>query len=359
MKKSTKWVFVAAIVLCFAGWGIYNLTPQVNEDLKEAPGKGGRKPGGRELNVRGVVMKEQSLTDGLFVSGSVIPDEQVDLSFETSGKITAIYFREGARVAKGQLLAKINDAPLQAELRRLEAQLKLFQDRMYRQNALLEKEAVSQEAFQEAQTNLATLQAEIDMVKAKIAQTELRAPFDGVLGLREVSQGTYASPTTTVAKLTKTNPLKIEFAVPERYAGMLMPGNELKFSVEGDLEERSAKLYATDSHVDSDTRTYTVRALYDNSDGKLVPGRYVNVSLTTQEFDKTIAVPSQAIISEMGIDKVFVYHSGKAEPVEITKGLRTDKYVQVLRGLSIGDTVITTGIMQLRVGQKVILDAVE
>ncbi len=359
MNKFVKWGIVGGIAIGLTVIGVNTFVPQVNEDLKEAPGKGGRKPGGRELNVRGVVMKEQSLTDGLFVSGSVIPDEQVDLSFETSGKITAIHFREGARVAKGQLLAKINDAPLQAELRRLEAQLKLFQDRMYRQNALLEKEAVSQEAFQEAQTNLATLQAEIDMVKAKIAQTELRAPFDGVLGLREVSQGTYASPTTTVAKLTKTNPLKIEFAVPERYAGMLVPGNELKFSVEGDLEERSAKLYATDSHVDSDTRTYTVRALYDNSDGKLVPGRYVNVSLTTQEFDKTIAVPSQAIISEMGIDKVFVYHSGKAEPVEITKGLRTDKYVQVLRGLSIGDTVITTGIMQLRVGQKVILDAVE
>lgn len=359
MNKFVKWGIVGGIAIGLTVIGVNTFVPQVNEDLKEAPGKGGRKPGGRKLNVRGVVMKEQSLTDGLFVSGSVIPDEQVDLSFETSGKITAIHFREGARVAKGQLLAKINDAPLQAELRRLEAQLKLFQDRMYRQNALLEKEAVSQEAFQEAQTNLATLQAEIDMVKAKIAQTELRAPFDGVLGLREVSQGTYASPTTTVAKLTKTNPLKIEFAVPERYAGMLMPGNELKFSVEGDLEERSAKLYATDSHVDSDTRTYTVRALYDNSDGKLVPGRYVNVSLTTQEFDKTIAVPSQAIISEMGIDKVFVYHSGKAEPVEITKGLRTDKYVQVLRGLSIGDTVITTGIMQLRVGQKVILDAVE
>lgn len=359
MNKYVKWGIVGGIAIGLTVIGVNTFVPQVNEDLKEAPGKGDRKPGGKELNVRGVVMKEQSLTDGLFVSGSVIPDEQVDLSFETSGKITAIYFREGARVAKGQLLAKINDAPLQAELRRLEAQLKLFQDRMYRQNALLEKEAVSKEAFQEAQTNLATLQAEIDMVKAKIAQTELRAPFDGVLGLREVSQGTYASPTTTVAKLTKTNPLKIEFAVPERYAGMLMPGNELKFSVEGDLEDRSAKLYATDSHVDSDTRTYTVRALYDNSDGKLVPGRYVNVSLTTQEFDKAIAVPSQAIISEMGIDKVFVYHNGKAEPVEITKGLRTDKYVQVLRGLSIGDTVITTGIMQLRVGQKVILDAVE
>lgn len=339
--------------------GINTFVPKVNDELKDAPGKSASPRAGRELNVRGVVLQERALTDALSVSGSIIPDEQVDLSFETSGKITAIYFREGARVGKGELLAKINDAPLQAELSKLEAQLKLYKDRMYRQNALLEKEAVSKEAFQEAQTNLATLNAEIDMVKAKIAQTELRAPFDGVLGLREVSLGTYASPSTTIARLTKTNPLKVEISVPERYAGTLKAGNELKFTVEGDLEERSARLYATDSHVDSETRTYTVRALYDNSDGKLVPGRYVSVTLTTQEYDKTIAVPSQAIISEMGIDKVFVYRNGIAEPVEITKGLRTEKYVQVLRGLSVGDTVITTGTMQLRVGQKVVLDAVE
>lgn len=359
MNKFVKWGIVGGVAIGLTVIGVNTFVPQVNEELKDVPEKGGGKRGGKPLNVRGVVMKERMLTDELFVSGSIIPDEEVDLSFETSGKITDIYFREGARVTKGELLAKINDAPLQAELCRLEAQLKLYQDRLYRQNALLEKEAVSQEAFQEAQTNLATLQAEIDMVKAKIAQTELRAPFDGVLGLREVSQGTYASPTTTIAKLTKTNPLKVEFAVPERYAGMLEPGNELTFTVEGDLETRSAKVYATDSHVDSDTRTYTVRALYNNADGSLVPGRYVNVSLTTQEFDNTIAVPSQSVISEMGKDKVFVCRNGKAEAVEITKGLRNEKYVQVLRGLSVGDTVITTGTMQLRVGQKVLLDAVE
>ncbi len=355
MNKFVKWGIVGAIAVGFTFIGVNTFMPHVNEDLKEAPVKSAGKRN-QMLNVKAVVMKEQSLTDQLYVSGSIIPDEEVSLSFETSGKITDIFFREGARVTKGELLAKINDAPLQAELRKLESQLRLFQDRMYRQNALLEKEAVSKEAFQEAQTNLATLQAEIDMVKAKIAQTELRAPFDGVLGLREVSVGTYASPTTSVARLTKTNPLKIEFAVPERYAGVLKAGNALVFTVEGDLEERKAKVYATDSHVDMGTRTYTVRALYDNADGKLVPGRYVNVGLTTREYDRTLAVPSQAIVSEMGIDKVFVCRNGVAVPVEITKGLRTDAYVQVLRGLAVGDTVITTGTMQLRTGQRVVID---
>jgi membrane fusion protein (multidrug efflux system) len=114
-------------------------------------------------------------------------------------------------------------------------------------------------------------------------------------------------------------------------------------------------VYAFDSRVDCETRTYAVRALYDNADGKLVPGRYVNVNLTTRHYDKTLAVPSEAIVSEMGIDKVFVCRNGKAEPVEITKGLRTDAQVQVLRGLAIGDTVITSGTMQLRAGQSVIV----
>ena len=354
MNKFIKWGIIAIIIAVLAVMGIRTFTPKVNEEIKETPATKGKQS--RELNVKAVVLSPTTISDEFFVSGSIIPDEEVDLSFETSGKIIDIFFKEGTRVSKGDLLAKINDAPLQAELKKLEAQLKLYTDRMYRQNALLEKEAVSQEAFQEAETNLATLQAEIDKVVANIEQTELRAPFDGIIGLRQVSQGTYASPTTTIARLTKTNPLKIDFAVPERYAGTLKAGTALTFTVEGDLNEKKAKIYALDSYVNSDTRTFSVRALYDNSDGKLYPGRYVSIALTTQTFENTLAVPSQAIISEMGIDKVFLYKSGKALPFEIKKGVRTESLVQVLEGINPGDTVITTGTMQLRTGQKVILD---
>ena len=132
----------------------------------------------------------------------------------------------------------------------------------------------------------------------------------------------------------------------------------MTFTVEGDLKEKRAEIYAVDSHVNSETRTFSVRALYDNSDGRLYPGRYVSVALTTQTFEKTLAIPSQALVSEMGIDKVFLYKSGKAVPVEIKKGVRTESLVQVIEGLAAGDTVITTGTMQLRTGQKVILDHV-
>ena len=352
MNKYVKWGIVGIITLGLAGLGAHTFIPRTNEDLKTTPSKIKGKRS-RILDVKAVVLEKQQLSDAISVSGSLMPDEEVNLTFETSGKITDIYFQEGAYVEKGMLLAKINDAPLTAQLHKLEAQLKLKQDRLFRQKALLEKEAVSQESFQEAEANLSTLKAEIEGVKAHIEQTELRAPFSGVIGLREVSTGAFANTSTSIATLTKTNPLKIEFSVPERYAGILKKGAKLEFTTEGDLTSRVASVYATDSHVDPKTRTYTVRALYSNVNGELVPGRYVNVNLTTREYGNTLAVPSEAIVSEMGIDKVFVYHNGKAEPAEITKGLRTEAQVQVLKGLNVGDTVIVSGTMQLRTGMKV------
>ena len=230
---------------------------------------------------------------------------------------------------------------------------------MYRQNALLEKDAVSKEAYEEARTSLATLQADIDLVKANIAQTELRAPFDGIIGLRQVSEGAFASTGTVVATLTRITPLKIEFAVPERYSSSVKSGMGLTFNIEGQLERLDAKIYATESKVDQLTHTFPVRALYSNTDGKLFPGRFTNIHLKTMEISEAIAIPTEAIVPEMGIDKVFMYKGGKAQPVAITKGIRNEARVQVLDGLQYGDTIITSGTMQLRMGLPVTLDEVK
>ena len=358
MNKKVKWGIVALVVLGLAGLGVRNLLPHENEELTQAPQttKSNKK---KVLNVIAEVVRETTLTDGISISGLLLPDEEVSLSFETSGKITAINFEEGSHVREGQLLAKVNDAQLQAQLRKLEVQLKLAEDRVYRQNALLEKEAVSKEAYEQVQTDLAMLKAEIDMVKANIDLTELRAPFDGIIGLRQVSEGAYATPSTIVASLTKISPLKIEFSVPERYAGIVKNGSNLQFTLEGHLNPFNAKVYATESHVDQTTHTFAMRALYPNTDGKLMPGRFANVTLRTQEIDGTIAIPSEAIVPEMGIDKVYLYKSGKAEPVPITKGIRNEARVQVLKGLNVGDTIITSGTLQLRTGLAVTLDEVK
>jgi len=358
MNKPTKWGLVGVIVIGLAGWGIWSQMPKENEELQLADKVktgGGRKA----LNVTAEVIKPRNLTDEIVVTGRLIPDEEVSLSFESSGKIISINFTEGAPVTKGQLLAKVNDGPLQAQLKKLESQLQLAQDRVYRQSALLEKDAVSKEAYEEAQTNLASLKADIDLMKANIAQTELRAPFDGIIGLRQVSEGAYASTGTVVATLTKITPLKIEFAVPERYTNSVKPGMNLTFNVEGELERLNAKIYATESKVDQATHTFPVRARYANPQGKLFPGRFTNIHLKTLEIAEAIAIPTESIVPEMGVDKVFLYKNGKAQPVAITKGIRNEARVQVLQGLSYGDTIITSGTMQLRTGLPVTLDEVK
>lgn len=359
MNKKTKWGIIAIIGIGLAGLAVHTFMPHENKELQEAPTKSAPQARKRTLNVTAEVIKKSSISDGIIITGLLLPDEEVSLSFETSGKITAINFVEGTHVKKGQLLAKVNDAQLQAQLRKLEVQLKLAEDRVYRQNALLEREAVSKEAYEQVQTDLAMLKAEIDMVKANIALTELHAPFDGIIGLRQVSEGTYATPSTIVASLTKISPLKIEFAVPERYAGIVKNGANLSFKVEGHLKPFSAKVYATESYVDPTTHTFAIRALYANNNGQLMPGRFANVDLKTQEFDDAITIPSQAIIPEMGIDKVYLYKSGKAQPVTITKGIRNESRAQILEGLNIGDTIITSGTLQLRTGLSVTLDEVK
>lgn len=358
MNKRVKWGIFVLIGAGLIGLGVHSFYPRENKELEKAP-KSSRGDKKRVLNVIAQIIKEEPLTDGIAISGLLLPDEEVNLSFETSGKITQINFTEGTKVSKGQILAKVNDTPLRAQLKRLQVQLQLANDRVYRQNALLEKEAVSKEAYEQVRTDLAMLNAEMDMVKANIALTELRAPFDGVIGLRQVSEGSYASPSTVIATLTKISPLKIEFAVPERYAGIIKNGTSLSFTIEGQITPMNAQIYATESKVDPATHTFTMRALYANKDGKILPGRFANVNLKTKEIKNAIAIPSEAIVPEMGIDKVFLYKSGKAEPAEIIKGIRTDAKVQVLKGLSIGDTLITSGTLQLRTGLPVTLDHVE
>lgn len=227
MTKRVKWSVTAAIVLMIAGMIAY---PQIksrmkaSKDAAEVVPPAGSQVRKQVLNINAEVLKYQSLTDKTIVTGSTIPDEEVDLSFESSGKIVAIYFTEGTHVKAGDLLAKINDKPLQAELKKLEAQVPLAKDRVYRQHTLLEKDAVSQEAYEQVATEYEKLMADIELVKANIAQTELRAPFDGIIGLRNVSEGAYASPSTVITKLTKISPLKIEFSVPERYSADIKDG---------------------------------------------------------------------------------------------------------------------------------------
>ena len=301
MNKKTKWGIIILVGAGIIGGGIYSQLPKKNDELAAADKVmgGNQKKGKQILNVNAKVIKPQLLTDEFTTTGVLLPDEEVDLSFETSGKIVEINFEEGTPVKKGQLLAKVNEL------------------------------------------------------------TELRAPFDGIIGLRQVSVGTYASPTTVVAKLTKIAPLKVEFSVPERYAKQIKKGTNLNFSVEGKLDAFGAQVYAVESAIDPNLHQFTARALYPNVNHILLPGRYTSVLLKKEEIPDAIAIPTEAIVPEMGKDKVYLYKSGKAEPVDIITGIRTASEVQVIRGLHMGDTIITSGTLQLRTGLVVKLDNID
>ena len=361
MKKNLKWGIIALFSIAIVVGGYWYQRPKVNQEIAGAEAKSGMQSGRAKkvLNVNGKLLRPQKLTDEFVTTGLILPDEEVNLSFETSGKIVDILFTEGTAVRKGQILAKVNDKTLQAQLKKLEAQLGLAQNRVYRQEQLFKKDAASQEAYEEAKTQLATLEADIEAVKVNIELTELHAPFDGIIGLRQVSVGAYANPSTVVAKLTKISPLKIEFSVPERYASQIHKGVNMDFTVEGFQTAFHAQVYAVESAVDKDQHVFTARGLYDNSNHRLLPGQYSSILLKKEEINEALVIPSESIVPEMGMDKVFCYRSGKAIPVEITTGIRTAGEVQVLSGLQFGDTIITSGTLQLRMGLDVSLDIVE
>lgn len=357
MSKKTKIILFSSIAVLLLGIVLFPKYKSllIKGETETVETKKTAQQNRRQLNVNAMVLKPQKLTDIFRTKGQLLPDEEVDLSFEASGKITNIYFKEGTSVKKGTLLARVNDEPLLAELKKLEAQIPLARERVNRQRTLLDKDAVSQEAYQAVTTDMDKLMADIDLVKARIQQTELRAPFDGVIGLRWVSEGAFASNGTVVARLTKISPLKIEFSVNERHANNIKPGTRIGFVIEGDQAVYNANVYAIETTLDEKTLSLKARALYDNPQGKLRPGRSASIEIVLREIDNAIVVPGISIIAEMGRDLAFVYKNGKARQVEIRKGLRTASSVQITEGLNAGDTLLTTGVMQLRDGADVVI----
>lgn len=360
MTKKSKIIVIGSIALLILGMAFF---PQIKQllasddfngaSVQRAPAEGA---GRSELVVNATILQPQTLNNLFRITGVLLPDEEVDLTFESSGKITHIYFQEGTYVQQGTLLAKVNDAPLQAELKKLEAQLPLAEDRLFRQQTLLEKDAISQETYQSVFTQLETLKADIELVKTRIRQTELRAPFGGMIGLRQVSEGAYASPNVVVANLTKISPLKIEFSLTQNFVNRIKPGTDIAFTVENDLEVYNATVYAVESRLDVQTLSLFARARYANTDGRIRPGQSASIRIKLDQIDNAIVIPGISTVKEMGRDITYVYENGKAKEVEIATGMRTSSSVEVVSGLTVGDTLLTTGVMQLRSGMPVRID---
>ena len=360
-KKLIRVSITVILIVILLGIIIY---PKIKPMLKfdsgdktdQQAGAQGIRGAGQALFASGYVIVPTQMYELINGIGTLLPDEEVDLAFETSGKVVGIFFEEGTRVKKGELLAKINDRPLQAQLLKLKAQLKLSEEKEFRQRQLFDRDAISRESYDQVSTELQSLQADIMLIEARIAETELRAPFDGTVGLRMISEGAFTTTQTKIVRLVKISPLKIEFAINERYAGEVAPGFPITFVTNSSSKEFGARVYAVDPKVDINTRTIVARALYPNSNEELKPGSSVSVTALLSKIDNTVSIPTEALIPEMEGEKVFIYKNGKAEQVKVVIGLRTESHIQIKEGLNFGDTLLTSAILQLRQSLPVQLD---
>lgn len=339
-----KNIIYAGLILLFGAFITYRIISNKNKNDNPKDNGGKNKP----MNVTGIIVKTETFDNNLSLSGSLEANEQVEIRSEISGIVEGIYFKEGSNVAKGQLLLKVNDIELRAQLAQAKTRGGLSSENERRAKLLLEKEAISQEEFDVARADYKLAVSQIQLIQAQIAKTSVRAPFSGKIGLRSISPGTYITPSVMVAKLVNISKLKITFSIPEKYANQVRQNTTVSFTVSGSTEKYNAIIYAIEPEVEISTRTLQIRAIADNVNGKLLPGIFANVELPLDIIKDAIVIPSESIIPIQNGKKVFISNNGKAKEIKIKTTARTDSSVLVLSGLKAGDTLITGGMMSLK-----------
>jgi membrane fusion protein (multidrug efflux system) len=339
-----KNLIYALLIIAIGGFITYRIVSNKskNEDSKKFGDKDA------PTNVTGIVVKTETFDNNLSLSGSIEANEQVEIHSEVSGIVEGIYFNEGTNVTKGQVLFKVNDIELKAQLQQAATKEGLAAENARRAKLLLEKEAISQEEYDISRADYKSAQAQTQLVRAQISKTAVKAPFSGKIGLRSISPGTYVTPAILVAKLVNTGKLKISFSIPEKYASEVKSGSTIDFSVSGSSKIYTAKIYAIEPEVEVATRTLQVRAIADNKDGNLFPGTFADVKLPLDIIKNAIVVPTEAIIPVQNGKKVFISNMGKAKEVMVEATTRTDASILILSGLKAGDTLITGGVMSLK-----------
>lgn len=302
----------------------------------------------KTLKVDGIIAHEEITTGTISTTGTIIANEEVEIKSEISGKITGIYFKEGTFVKDGQLLVKLNDDDLQAQVRKLNIEIKMAEEKEGRMKQLLAANAISKEEYDVQLTSLNLLKANGDIIKVDISKTRITAPFSGIIGFKNVSPGAIISSSTVIASIQNTQPLKLEFSIPEKYNNLIYQGTMVDFKVAGSSIINKANVYAKEPKIDQNTRTSKVRATFSNPGGKLFPGSFAEINISVGEKTKVKMVPTIAYIPDISGAKLFVKRGAVAVSVPVKAGIRTEKEIQILEGLNDGDTVIVSGILQLK-----------
>ena len=328
---------------------------QAQQQQQRGGGGGSQRP---PVRAEAMTVSTSVLLDNIEIPGTIVANETTEIRPEVPGLITGVYFQEGSYVGRGALLFKLNDADLQAQLRKLQVQQRIARQNENRSSELLKIGGISRQDYDATVLQTSNTSADIAIIQTQIAKTAVRAPFSGKVGFRMVSKGAYVSPSTVMTTMTQTSDLKIDFTVPEKYIPQVKAGQFINFTVEGMNKKYTGRIIATESNIMQNTRTLQVRAAVQGDAAGLTPGGFAKVILNFEPDQNAIVIPTQAVIPQARGKKVYLYQNGVAKFVDVETGIRDSATIQITKGLKIGDTVLLTGLLSLRPEGKVVLASV-
>ena len=322
-------------------------------------GQGGNAPNARAgtaatITVEANKVKSVRMAQGLTAVGSLRSDESVTIRPEVAGRISEIAFREGQRVEKGATLIRFDTSVQRAEVAQADANLGLAKSRLDRSRDLFNKGFISTQARDEAESNFKVAQANFDLAQARLTKLDIKAPFSGIVGLRSVSIGDYVKDGQDIVNLEEIDPLKVDFKVPEIYLKQVAAGQSLQITLDGFPDQTfQGKVFAINPLVDTNGRSIVIRAMVENAGARLRPGMFARVRLLFAAERDSVMVPEQSIIPVGDDHFLFKVVDGRAQRTKVEIGQRRDGKVEILRGLEVGDMVVTAGQTKLRDGAQV------
>jgi len=291
-----------------------------------------------------MIAAEQPISNIVEANGTVVASEYLEIHPEVSGRLTYLNIAEGSHIAKGAVLARINDADLRAQVGKSRVQLDLAQKTVARFKQLLDVQGINQSDYDIAVNQVNGYRADIAYTEALIDKTVIRAPFSGVIGLRQVSPGAYVTPTTVLATLQQTTQVKIDFTLPEAYGNLLKKGDVVNVSLDASSDKKAqATIIAIEPGANTDTRNLKVRAGLQNA--VVNPGAFVKVFIEAEKNKTAIEVPTNALIPNDKNSQVVVVKKGMASFVDVETGMRQENMVEITSGLKVGDSVVVTGVL--------------
>ena len=364
MKKGTPIrMIVMLLLVALVFGGIYGFQQFRNQMIAKAIRGGGIPP----QAVSTTVVENSNWQPKVEVIGSLQAAQATDLATEVNGLITQIHFKSGEHAKAGEVLLKLNDAPLKAQLAQLQASAALAKQNLARDRAQLKIKAVSQAVVDSDMATLKGAEAQVKQQEALIDQKTLRAPFSGKLGIRKVDLGEYLPAGTAVVSLQKLDPMYLDFTIPQTDLSLIKVGKKIAITTNAFVGKTfEGKIKAIEPQVNTSTRNITVRAEISNPDGLLLPGLFATAKVDQGEERQYLTLPSTAIAyNPYGSTVFIVKDEGKddkgkpkltVEQRVVTTGPTRGDQVAILSGLKAGDTVVTAGQLKLRNGAPVFIN---